>query len=121
PVWLAERLERSGIAGDEAEALLSRAPLDIRVTARKADRASLALPEAGEPLCSAQGLRLPFGTPVEQWDAYAPGLIEVQDGGSQLTCEAVSARPGETVIDLCAGAGGKTLGLAAAMENRGTL
>jgi 16S rRNA (cytosine967-C5)-methyltransferase len=58
---------------------------------------------------------------VERWDAYGQGLIEVQDCGSQLACEAVAARPGETVIDLCAGAGGKTLALAAAMANQGTL
>jgi 16S rRNA (cytosine967-C5)-methyltransferase len=121
PAWLTERLNTSGIAEQEARALLARAPLDIRVNALKADRASLALPETGEPLPTAQGLRLPFGTPVEQWDAYAHGLIEVQDGGSQLACEAVAARAGETVIDLCAGAGGKTLALAAAMGNQGTL
>jgi 16S rRNA (cytosine967-C5)-methyltransferase len=121
PAWLAERLEQSEIAGAEADALLGRAPLDIRVNALKADRASLALPEAGGPLPAAQGLRFPFGTPVERWDAYGQGLIEVQDCGSQLACEAVAARPGETVIDLCAGAGGKTLALAAAMANQGTL
>ncbi len=45
----------------------------------------------------------------------------MQDTASQLVCEAMVARPGETVIDLCAGAGGKTLALAAAMDNRGTL
>jgi len=121
PAWLAERLERAGIEGEEAAALLGRAPLDIRVNTLKADRASLALPESGDPLAAAQGLRLPPGTAVEQWDAYAQGLIEVQDGGSQLACEAVAASPGETVIDLCAGAGGKTLALAAAMANQGTL
>ncbi|MBN9506434.1 MAG: RsmB/NOP family class I SAM-dependent RNA methyltransferase [Altererythrobacter sp.] len=121
PAWLTERLERAGIEGEEAAALLGRAPLDIRVNTLKADHASLALPESGEPLAAAQGLRLPPGTAVEQWDAYAQGLIEVQDGGSQLACEAVAASPGETVIDLCAGAGGKTLALAAAMANQGTL
>lgn len=121
PAWLTERLRDSGIEGAEGEALLGRAPLDIRVNALKADRATLALPEPGEPLPAAQGLRLPFGTPVEQWDAYREGLIEVQDCGSQLACEAVGARPGEIVIDLCAGAGGKTLALAAAMGNQGTL
>ena len=68
-----------------------------------------------------QGLRLPAGTLVEQWEAYNLGLIEVQDGGSQLVCGAVGARPGEVVVDLCAGAGGKTLQLAAEMENRGRL
>ena len=121
PVWLAQRLADSGIEGAEAQALLDRAPLDIRVNALKADRASLALPESGEPLPTAHGLRLPFGTQVEQWEAYREGLIEVQDCGSQLACEAVGARPGETVIDLCAGAGGKTLALAAAMGNQGVL
>ena len=121
PEWLVERLAASDIAGPEAAALLDRAPLDVRVNALKAERVSLELPMAGEALPSAQGLRFPFGTAVEQWDAYRDGLIEVQDGGSQLACEAVAAKPGETVIDLCAGAGGKTLSLAAAMANGGTL
>lgn len=121
PEWLVERLAGSDIDGPEAEALLDRAPLDVRVNALKADRNALALPISGEPLPTTQGLRFPFGTPVEQWDEYQGGLIEVQDGGSQLACEAVGARPGETVIDLCAGAGGKTLALAAAMANGGTL
>jgi len=79
------------------------------------------LPLEAEKLSAPQGLRLPFGTPVEQWDAFQSGAIEVQDGGSQLACLAVAAQPGETVVDLCAGAGGKTLALAAAMDNRGTL
>ncbi len=121
PAWLGERLAVSGIADAEAAALLERAPLDIRVNALKADRASLALPLEGEPLPTAQGLRLPFGTAVEQWPAYAEGQIEIQDCGSQLACEAAAAQPGETVIDLCAGAGGKTLALAAAMRGQGTL
>lgn len=121
PAWLVERLAGSDVAGPAAEALLGRAPLDIRINALKADRATVALPVAGEPLPSAQGLRFASGTPVEQWDAFREGLIEVQDCGSQLACEAVDARPGETVIDLCAGAGGKTLALAAAMANEGVL
>jgi 16S rRNA (cytosine967-C5)-methyltransferase len=121
PGWLEVRLAASGIDGAEAAALLDRAPLDVRVNALKADRAALTLPEAGEPLAAPQGLRFPFGTPVEQWDAYRDGLIEIQDGGSQLACEVVAAQPGETVIDLCAGAGGKTLALAAAMQGQGTL
>ncbi len=121
PEWLVERLAASGIEGGEAAALLDRAPLDVRVNALKADRAAIELPLAGEALPARQGLRFPFGTPVEQWDAYRDGLIEVQDGGSQLACEAIEAKPGETVIDLCAGAGGKTLALAAAMGNEGTL
>lgn len=55
---------------------------------------------------------------LESWRA---GLFEVQDEASQLVAEAVEARPGQTVVDLCAGAGGKTLALAARMEDRGRL
>lgn len=121
PVWLEGALASSGIAGVEAQALLGRAPLDLRVNSLRADRDTISLPEAGEPLAAPHGLRFPSGTPVEQWQAYERGLFEVQDGGSQVACLAVQVRPGETVVDLCAGAGGKTLALAAAMENRGRL
>lgn len=121
PAWLEASLAQSGISGAAAAALLDRAPLDVRVNALKADRGTLDLPLPGDPLVAPQGLRFPHGTPVEQWQAFADGLIEVQDGGSQLVCEAVAARPGETVIDLCAGAGGKTLALAAQMQGRGAL
>jgi 16S rRNA (cytosine967-C5)-methyltransferase len=121
PEWLAVKLAESGIGGAEAEALLDRAPLDLRVNMLKAARETIDLPVTAERTVAATGLRLPFGAPVEQWQAWRDGLIEVQDAGSQLACEAVAARPGETVIDLCAGAGGKTLALAAAMDNRGRL
>ena len=121
PDWLAECLAASDIAGEEAAALLDRAPLDIRVNTLKAARDSIELPQAGEELAAPNGLRFDAGTQVEQWPAWHDGLIEVQDGGSQLVCEAVGARPGETVIDLCAGAGGKTLALGAAMAGEGTL
>ncbi len=121
PVWLETALAASEIAGPEAAALLDRAPLDVRVNTLKASREAIALPVEARPIEAPNGLRLQPGTAIEQWDAYQSGLIEVQDGGSQLACEAVAARPGETVIDLCAGAGGKTLALAAAMNNAGTL
>jgi 16S rRNA (cytosine967-C5)-methyltransferase len=87
----------------------------------KADRSTIDLPVSGEPTMAPQGLRLPAGTAVEQWPAYQDGLIEVQDTGSQIVCLAVAARPGQSVVDLCAGAGGKTLALAADMDNRGRL
>ncbi len=121
PRWLEKLLALSDIAGDEAQAMLGRASLDIRVNRLKASRENLELPAAAELTAAYDGLRLPFGTPVDQWPAYNKGLIEVQDTGSQLVCEAVDAQPDETIIDLCAGAGGKTLALAAAMENRGIL
>jgi len=121
PLWLEQALAASGIAGEAAAALLGRAPLDLRVNALKADRAGIELPQPGEWLAAPQGLRFPAGTAVEQWPAYQHGLIEVQDGGSQIACLAVAAQPGETVIDLCAGAGGKTLALAAMMAAKGRL
>ncbi|MGB3710620.1 MAG: RsmB/NOP family class I SAM-dependent RNA methyltransferase [Erythrobacter sp.] len=117
PKWLVERLAKSGIARDEAKALLERAPLDLRVNSLKASRDTIELPEQGSPLSTPQGLRMPTGLPVENWPAYRDGLIEVQDLGSQWACEAVAPQAGETIVDLCAGAGGKTLALAAATGN----
>ncbi len=119
PGWLAAALAASGLDAGEQAALLDRAPLDIRINALKAALADL--PEPGEPCPAPQGRRYPAGTPVETWPAYETGAIEVQDAGSQLVCAVVGARAGETVIDLCAGGGGKSLALAAAMDNRGTI
>ena len=121
PQWLDERLAASDIAGPEADSLLSRAPLDLRVNTLKADRATLSLPVEAVNTDAPHGLRLEPGTQVEQWAEWREGKIEVQDTGSQLACLAVGAQPGETVIDLCAGGGGKTLALAAAMDNLGRL
>ena len=121
PEGLVKLLAESGVDEATMAEMLGRAPLDVRVNTLKADREGLELPEDGEPLAAPQGLRFEHGTQVEQWDAYRDGRIEVQDHGSQLACIAAAAAPGETVIDLCAGAGGKTLALAAAMENGGTL
>ena len=119
PKWLTRQLAASGIDGAEAEALLGRAPLDVRINKLKAG--TLALPEPGEPCAAPGGLRFAPGTAVDQWDAFKSGAIEVQDAGSQLACLSVAARPDELIIDLCAGAGGKSLALAASMDNRGTI
>ena len=121
PSWLAARITASGFKGADAWALLERAPLDIRVNALKADRDGIELPETGEPLAAPQALRFAAGTQVEQWDAYAQGLIEIQDHGSQWVCAALGARAGEVIVDLCAGAGGKTLALAAATGNAASI
>jgi 16S rRNA (cytosine967-C5)-methyltransferase len=121
PKRLAAALRASGLDGREIAALLDRAPLDIRVNALKADRQGIDLPEHGEPLASAQGLRFTLGTQVEQWDAYRDGLIEVQDLGSQLIVEALPVAAGDTIVDLCAGGGGKTLALAARLGNAASI
>jgi 16S rRNA (cytosine967-C5)-methyltransferase len=110
---------------DEAEtaALLGRAPLDLRVNRLKGGRADAraALPEAVPTPLSPLGLRLPEGSRVEEMQAWRSGLVEVQDEGSQLIALACEAKPGMLVVDLCAGAGGKTLALAAGMEDRGRI
>ncbi|MEO1221137.1 MAG: RsmB/NOP family class I SAM-dependent RNA methyltransferase [Pseudomonadota bacterium] len=121
PEWLADRLKASDITGKEAECLLGRASLDIRVNALKADRDTIELPEQGEPLAAPQALRFAAGTQVEQWAQYREGLIEIQDHASQWVCECLGVQPGETIVDLCAGAGGKTLALAAKTGNAASI
>ncbi|MBX9883432.1 MAG: RsmB/NOP family class I SAM-dependent RNA methyltransferase, partial [Novosphingobium sp.] len=123
PAWLEERLAASGIAREHSAALLERAPLDLRANRLRItrDRLMLALPVAAGTTQAPDALRLPGGTPVETWPAFAEGLLEVQDTGSQLACSALEVCPGETVVDLCAGAGGKTLALAAALQGQGHL
>ncbi|MFN3423396.1 MAG: RsmB/NOP family class I SAM-dependent RNA methyltransferase [Novosphingobium meiothermophilum] len=123
PAWLVERLAAAGLGPQDQASLLARAPLDIRANSLKVGREALRgrLPVEAEPLAVPDGLRLPAGTPAEGWPEFAEGLFEVQDAGSQLACMALAASPGERVVDLCAGAGGKTLALGAAMANRGQL
>lgn len=123
PRWLEERLAQSGIDPDMLAALLGRAPLDLRANRLKTTRDALAgsLPVPPQPTQAPDGLRLPAGTAAESWPQFADGLFEVQDTGSQLACAVLDVQPGEAVVDLCAGAGGKTLALAAAMANTGTL
>lgn len=123
PAWLEQRLAASGITGEEGASLLGRAPLDLRANRLKTTRDRLAgvLPVLASTTQAPDALRLPGGTPVETWQAFAEGLFEVQDTGSQLTCSALEVVPGEAVVDLCAGAGGKTLALAAALQGEGHL
>ncbi|RDC60124.1 16S rRNA (cytosine(967)-C(5))-methyltransferase [Alteripontixanthobacter maritimus] len=121
PDWLVRKLFQSDITGDEATALLSRAPLDVRVNSLKTDRGAVMAAHEGEALVAPHAIRYPTGTRVDDWAEAKDGKLEVQDLGSQIACLAVEAKAGETVIDLCAGAGGKALALAAAMDNLGTL
>jgi 16S rRNA (cytosine967-C5)-methyltransferase len=107
----------------ERHALLDRAPLDLRINALKTSRDAIAaeFPEAEILQQSPYALRLPTGQAVDNHPAILDGLVEIQDLGSQLIVDACAAKPGMTVLDLCAGAGGKTLGLAAHMEGKGRL
>lgn len=123
PIWLGRMLTAAGIDRAHQAALLDRAPLDIRVNTLRSDAATVraAFPEA-EPIAGVpNGLRLPSDSSIERHELFESGAIEVQDAGSQLVSLASGARPGMTVIDLCAGGGGKTLALAAMMENRGAI
>jgi 16S rRNA (cytosine967-C5)-methyltransferase len=114
----------------EATAMASRAPLDLRVNTLKARRekslASLAHLGAKPTPWSPVGLRIELGADarnpgVHAEEAFIKGAVEVQDEGSQLAALLSGAKPGEQVIDLCAGAGGKTLALAAMMQGKGRL
>ena len=115
PHWLEPELSRL-VTPHEWPALLERAPLDLRVNIARAPRDDLLATFEGAvatPL-SPWGLRLPRDSRIDQHPAFLEGLVEVQDEGSQLIALACEPRAGTTIIDLCAGAGGKALALAAA-------
>lgn len=131
PPWCGDLLDESfGEAWvEEAKALTDRPPLDLRVNTLKAnqDKVLKALSKTGaKPAPIARhGIRikpprragrLPN---VQAEPAFQKGWFEVQDEGSQIAADLVFARPGEQVFDVCAGAGGKTLALAAEMDNKG--
>lgn len=114
----------------EATAMASRAPLDLRVNTLKAKREKVETSTAHLGTVptpwSPNGLRIELGADarnpgIHAEESFIKGLIEVQDEGSQLAALLSAAKPGEQVIDLCAGAGGKTLALAAMMQGKGRL
>ena len=117
PEWL--RPELSPLV-DESEwpALLERAPLDLRVNIARASRQEMleAFPGSQPTPLSPWGLRFLANSKVDDHPAFQAGLVEIQDEGSQLIALACDAQDGERVLDLCAGAGGKSLALAATAQ-----
>ncbi|MGB7478851.1 MAG: RsmB/NOP family class I SAM-dependent RNA methyltransferase [Burkholderiaceae bacterium] len=130
PEWLFDRLAaRHGEAQTLAiaAALNAPAPLDLRVNALKATRDEVIAALAEAPIAASPTPYAPLGIRVlkkpslQNLPLFQNGTIEVQDEGSQLLAQVVGARRGEMVVDFCAGAGGKTLALGAAMRNTGRL
>ncbi len=133
PDWLAPRLHAA--LGDdwiaEASALAARPPVDLRVNTLKAARQAvigqmvrshpLALPYPPEALRIAPPVADGRGVNIRVDPAYLRGRVEIQDQGSQIAARLTGARPGEQVLDYCAGGGGKTLALAALMDNHGQI
>jgi 16S rRNA (cytosine967-C5)-methyltransferase len=130
PPWLEPELQRA--FGDnllnEMQAFIGRAPTDLRVNTLKAARS-----EVLESLC-AQGLEAtptpyaPHGIRIagdagklSETALFQSGAFEIQDEAAQIASALCAARPGMRVLDLTAGAGGKSLALAAAMENKGEI
>jgi len=133
PEWTAPLFEETFGAAwpQEARALAERPPLDLRVNTLKAepDKVARQLARLGvvrTPIAPS-GLRIPASAGdrrhpnVASEEAYRRGRIEVQDEGSQIAAMLVGASAGDQVLDFCAGAGGKTLALAAAMQNKGQI
>jgi 16S rRNA (cytosine967-C5)-methyltransferase len=115
PDWLQPEL--SPLVGeDEWPALLERAPVDLRVNAFRASRDELVgqFENASPTPLSPWGIRLPPESRVDTHPAFQAGLVEVQDEGSQVIALACEPAEGDRILDLCAGAGGKSLALAAA-------
>jgi 16S rRNA (cytosine967-C5)-methyltransferase len=129
PDWLAQALHAE--VGEDfwplVESLNAPAGLDLRVNLLKAKREEVLaelnaakVPAAATPY-SPWGIRLPTKPALQKMEVWTRGDIEVQDEGSQLLALLLGAKRGEMVVDFCAGAGGKTLALGAAMRNTGRL
>jgi len=109
----------------EMAALLTAAPLDLRVNPLKATREVVLRALRALGLRAERSRMAPYGVRVNERPSLSSlpmlknGEVEIQDEGSQLVAMLVDARPGERVVDFCAGAGGKTMAIAAQMLNKG--
>ena len=131
PAWASDLLEEAFGEEwvDEAKAMAERPPLDMRVNTLKSTREKvlkqLTKQNAKPSKIARQGMRIAGSGGASRMPnvtaepAFQKGYFEIQDEGSQIVSELVFAKGGEQVFDLCAGAGGKTLALAATMENKG--
>lgn len=129
PPWAVDPLRRRfGAAfGAEMAATLVPPPLDLRVNPIKSTREAVLRDlkglglEAESTRLAPHGIRVRDRFPLARLKGLKTGEVEIQDEGSQLVAQLVDARPGERVVDFCAGAGGKSLALAVQMNNRGHL
>lgn len=129
PDWAYEGLRRAfgEHVEDELIALQVEAPLDLRVNTLKAEREAVYQRlredhmDVTKTKFSPLGLRVDGRPAFSMHPLYQKGQIEVQDEGSQLLAILCGVTPGEWVVDFCAGAGGKTMALAAAMQNKGRI
>ncbi len=129
PDWLTSRFQ--SVFGDETERELAafdgRAPVGIRVNCLKAARQDVQKQlrsqgvDAAESRISPIGLRIQQSTSLETIDLFQNGHFEIQDEGSQIAALLVAAEPGHVCVDYCAGAGGKSLAIAASMQDKGQL
>jgi 16S rRNA (cytosine967-C5)-methyltransferase len=129
PAWAEEGL-RAALGRDfvrELEGLIPSARIDLRVnplliTREEAIAELSAAGIVGQPTpFSPLGIRIVGRPPIMAQPLYKNGALEIQDEGSQLVALMADARPGFAVMDYCAGAGGKTLAMAAAMGNKGRI
>lgn len=131
PEWMTPHMTR--VFGEEAviegQAMAVRASVDLRVntlkaSAEKAGRALVSAKAEASPLLK-HAFHIPAPDPsrreasLQGIPAYSKGWVEVQDAGSQIAAAAANAKAGDSVLDYCAGGGGKTLAMAAAMEGKG--
>jgi 16S rRNA (cytosine967-C5)-methyltransferase len=130
-IWDAFQNNYGEDAVAEGRALLARPPLDLRVNALKSTKdtalSGLSAFDVKPAQLSPLGLRIEAGKGIERLPniqaepTYLTGDVEIQDEGSQIVSLLVDAKPGEKILDYCAGGGGKTLALAADMNNEGTV
>ena len=116
---------------EEAKAFGKRPPLDIRVNTLKSNRdkvlKQLGRPDANPTKIARHGIRIESNKPfarqpnIQAEELFQKGRFEIQDEGSQIVGDLIFAQAGESILDYCAGGGGKTLSLAASMENKGQI